>query len=215
MALQTGGAAVQACAMRVCVLEQDGVPLPGAANLYTTDAMSQLSVTPATTKGADIEVMNACGSPAVLYKDRDRLKRYDLQLDMLTLDPEFEQILSGGETFTAGSFTVGGAVPAVATIEAPGGVSLELWTKNIVAGDLSPINPYVHWIIPRSYWLPDKISFMNGHMLRSFTGYTSQNPNFYNGPQNDWNFASDRSIAWCYTQILPTPHLGATAEIHS
>lgn len=212
MAEQTCGSSVQACAGRVAVLEQDGVPLPGPSNLYVTDALMKLVATAVLTKGVDIEVLNACGAPSVLYKDRDRLKRYDLALDMITLSPEFENMLTGGQLFTSGGFTVGGSVPAVGTIEAPFGVSVELWSKHIVNGDIDPVWPYIQWILPRSYWSPiTPVAWDNNAMPRSFTGYTTENQNWFNGPANDWAFNSTRSIAWRFTKTLPVVKCGAQA----
>src|SRR5260221_9760435 len=99
MAVPSCGASVQACALRVAVLEQDGIPLPGAGNLYTTDVMAKLDATPVYTKGVDMEVLSACGVPALIYKDFDRFKRFDLQLSLINLDPEIENMLVGGEIF--------------------------------------------------------------------------------------------------------------------
>lgn len=215
MAQQTGGGSVQACAMRIAKLELDGVPLPGAGNLYVTDTFGKLDATPVVTKGIDIEVMNACGGLPVTYKDRDRLKRYDLVLELEWLDPELEFLLIGGELFTASAFSVGGAVPAVGVVDNIGGVSMELWSKHIVNGDIDVIWPYIQWIFPRTYWAPDKMSWSNGHSTRNFTGYCAQNPNYFNGPTNDWTFASDRLLAWRFTKTIPTPQLGSQTEVAS
>lgn len=210
MAEQNCGASVQACALRVAVLEQDGVPLPGAGNLYVTDQMSKLDVTPVYYKGVDIQVPNACGTLAVNYKARDVLQRLEFALDLPVWDPELESMLTGGEKFTSGGFTVGGSLPGVGAIGAPYGVSLELWTKHIVNGDLDGINPYIRWVIPRSYWQHDKQSFDNAAMPRSFTGWSTENPNWFNGPANDWTFASDRSMAYALAKTIPAAQCGAT-----
>lgn len=213
---QSCGGSVQACAMRVAALEIDGVPLPGATNLYVTDAFAKLEAAAVKTKGADIEILNACGQPSILFKDRDRLKRYDLTLEMINTDPEFENMLTGGELFTSGGFTIGGSVPKVGAIEAPWGVSLEVWSKHIVGGDIDGIWPYIRWVLPRSYWdAPDKIMWDDNAMPRNFVGYTTENQNWFNGPANDWTFSSDRSIAWAYTKTIPTPSCGAQALVHS
>src|ERR1051326_2060952 len=109
MAEQRCGASIQACAERVAVLEQDGVPVPGAGNLYVTDALVKLEATPVYFKGVEIEAPNACGNLCVNFKARDVLKRFDLTLEICTIDAELEHMLMGGETFTSGGFTVGGS----------------------------------------------------------------------------------------------------------
>jgi hypothetical protein len=211
VAEQSCGASVQACALRIATLEQDGVPLPGSGLAYVTDQFAKLTATPSLFKGVDIQTPNACGSPVVIYKDRDKLIRYDLALDMILLSPEFEHLLVGGELFTSGGFAVGGSSPAIAVVEAVYGLSMEVWTKHIVNGDYDPIWPYIQWVYPRTYWQVGPDMFENNPMMRSFTGYTSQNPNYFNGPFNDWTFASDRSRAWRFTKTLPTPNCGAIA----
>lgn len=211
MAEQSCGASVQACGIRVSVLEQDGISIPGANMAYITDQLMKLTATPVFFKGVDIQNPNACGTPLVIYKDRDRLIRYDLALDMIFISPEFENMLTGGELFTLNGFSVGGSSPAIAAIEAPYGVSMELWTKHIVNGDYDPIWPYIQWVYPRTYWQVGPDTFDNAAMSRSFTGYTSQNPNYFDGPFSDWTFAADRSRAWRFTKTLPTPNCGAIA----
>ena len=37
---------VQACAIRVALLDPNGVPSPGANHLYVSDALSELNMTP-------------------------------------------------------------------------------------------------------------------------------------------------------------------------
>jgi hypothetical protein len=210
------GGSVQCCAIRLAVLEQDGVPLPGPANLYATDAVTSFKATPVTTKGADMEILNACGAPAIIYKDMDRFKRYDLTLDLIYLDAELQYILSNGELFVSGGYTVGIAVPATADYAGSiNGVSLELWSKHIVNGDLDVTWPYVRWVFPRAKFMPADTTLDNNAAPMSYTGYTSQNPNWYNGPANDWPFSSDRQGMWAYTKTLPAIVCGAQALVHS
>jgi hypothetical protein len=210
------GGSVQCCAIRVATLEQDGVPLPGSANLYVTDAFSQFKATPVTTKGVDMEVVNACGAPAIVYKDQDRFKRYDITLDLIFLDPELENLLVGGELFTSGGFSIGNSVVATADYAgAINGVSLELWSKHIVNGDIDATWPYVRWVFPRVRLMPADVTLDNNAMPFSYTGYTSANPNWFNGPANDWPYSSDRQKMYALTKTLPTVACGAQALVHS
>jgi hypothetical protein len=215
MSETTCGASVQAVGMRVAVLEKDGVPLPGAGNLYVTDALAKLDATPVYFKGADIQQPNAGGKLCVVYKVPDQLVRYDLALTVCSLDPELEHMVVGGELFKSGNVSVGGSAPKVGTKEAENGVSIELWSKHVVGGDIDSVYPYIHWVFPRTYWQPDKATWDNSPMERPFTGYTSENPRWFNGPANDWTFNSDRSWAWCFTQTVPVPTCGAQALVAS
>ncbi len=211
MAEQSCGSSIYACATRVAVLEQDGVPLPGAGNLYVTDALVKMEGTPQFTKVPEVEVLNACGALCSFYKAIDPFKRVDLTLELCTIDPELEHMLTGGELFSTGGFVIGASAPPVGTVEAAvqNGVSIELWSKHILQGDLDPTWPYIHWIWPRTHWAPDKTTFDINHMPRLFTGFTSENPNWFNGPANDWTFSSDRTYAYAFTKTLPATACGA------
>jgi hypothetical protein len=210
------GGSVQCCAIRIATLEQDGVPLPGPSNLYVTDAITKMDATPVVTKGVDLEIVNACGAPEVVYKDQDRFKRYDLTLDLIYLDPELEQMLINGELFVNGGISIGTSGPMVGAYAGSiNGVSLELWTKRIVNGDLDPTWPYVRWVLPRTRWAKAAVAWDGNAMAQSYTGYTSGNPNWYNGPANDWNFPSDTQLMYAYTKTLPAVACGAQALVHS
>ena len=216
MAEPSCGGSVQACAMRVALLDMSGVPMPGPQNLYVINAISKLEATPVYTKGVDMEVVNACGAPSLIYKDMDRFKRYDLTLSLIYLDPELENMLLGTEMFNVGGLDVGGSSPQVASYGGyyPG-VSIELWSKHIVNGDIDPVYPYIQWVLPRTRWVIDKITFENNPMQRMFMGYSSSNPNYYNGPANDWALPSDTQLFWKFTTTLPTPTCGAQPLVHS
>lgn len=210
------GGSVQTCAIRVAQLDGSGVPNPGALNLYTTDAIMKLTATPVVTKGVDMEVVNACNSPAIVYKDMDRFKRFDLTLDLIYLDAELENLLLGTEMFNTGGINLGGAAPAVAAYAGyRPGVSIEAWSKHIVNGDQDPTYPYIQWVFPRTYWSMAAVTLDNNPMPRSFTGYTSQNPNYFNGPTNDWPYASDTQMMWRMTKTIPAVACGAVALVHS
>jgi hypothetical protein len=168
------------------------------------------------TKGVDMEIVNACGAPQIIYKDMDRFKRYDLTLDLVYLDPELEQMLIAGELYTSGGFTIGTSGPLVAAYAGLyTGVSVELWSKHIVNGDLDATWPYVRWVLPRTRWEMGNTTLDGTAMPRSYTGYTSPNPNWYNGPANDWPYASDTQLMYAYTKTLPQVYCGAQSLVHS
>lgn len=212
MSEPTCGASVQAVAIRVAKLEPTGIPAPGAGNLYVSDALTKLEADPEYVAGANIQKKNAGGNLCVNYRTRDVLSRFGLALEICSLDPELEVMLVGGELFTSGGVHIGASSPQVGVIEAPYGVSVELWSRHVVSGgDQDATWPWVHWVLPRSYWTPGKVTWDENDMPRLFSGFTSENQNWFNGPANDWAFSSDRSIAWAFTQTVPTPTCGATA----
>ena len=216
MAEYAVGGTVQVCIMRLAVLDGEGVPNPGTSQLFVTDGLAKIDFTPVNTKGVDLELLNGCGAPVVVYKDMDRFKRFDCTMTINYLDPELEIMLIGGESYTSGGYTIGSSVPNTAAYAGYyWGVSMELWSKHIVAGDIDPIYPWVRWVIPRTRWMFDKMTFDNAAVTREFTGYTSQNPNFYNGPANDWPYPSDTQLMYAYAKTAPTAVVGAQTLVHS
>jgi len=67
----------------------------------------------------------------------------------------------------------------------------------------------------RSYWTHDKRSLDINAVPQDYVGYTSANPNWYNGPMNDWPYASDSQFMWAYTKTLPNPVCGGQPLVHS
>ena len=207
------GGSVQVCMMRIVALELDGVPI---GPYYVTDAITKWEATPVFTKGVDMEIVNGCGAPALIYKDMDRFKRYDVSLELIYTDPELESMLEGTELYTTGGVDVGSGSPAVAAYAGyyPG-FSVELWSKRIVNGDLDSQYPYWRWCYPRVRLQMDKTTLENNPSPRMYTGYTSQNPNWEDGPFDDWPFASDTQGFRAATKTLPTPSCGTQTYIHT
>lgn len=201
-------AQLQACAIRVARLEADGSPDPGASNLYTSDALVTLTVTPEIEEGDEFIVKNACGSACVNFKDCDRYKRFTLSMEICTPDPELHEILAGGTVLTSGA-AVGYAVPALGASDCPNGFSLELWTKRIDSSGAQDADfPWARWVLPRAYLVLGERTFENGPLGNTFTGYAIENPNWLDGPLNDWPVASTRAIQWLPDTDIPEPSCG-------
>lgn len=193
---------IQACAMRVARLGPDGVPLPGAHNLYVTDALSELSMTPVYKDGDEIEETNACGAVAISYLGPPTFKRADIALTIMTPDPYLQQLLGGGAVLTDGGVH-GYAWPAIGVIGGDG-ISIELWSKRIDNGALATDYPYMWTALPRITNLKHgQRTYNNGAQLPVFSGQALENPNWYDGPLNDWPVASDRVSQQFPVNALP------------
>jgi hypothetical protein len=194
---------VQACAIRVAVLDPNGVPSPGAGNLYTSEALTELSATPVYTDAQEIEDVNACGTTCVSYVGDDSFKRLDVALTVCTHDPFLNAMLSGGEVLTDDGIN-GFALPAIGPLRG-NGVSIEVWAKRVDDGELHDEYPYAWWVLPRVKNLRYGVrTFNNGSSLPQFTGRAYENPNWYDGPMNDWPVTSDRAMQWFPVASLPT-----------
>ncbi len=194
---------VQACALRVTILEPSGVPLPGAGNVYTTDTLTELTATPVYEDADELTEKNACGTVCVNFTGDDSLKRADVALTICTHDPYLLAMLSDGDVLTDSGLH-GFAMPPIGPLTGAG-VSLELWSKRIDDGDLHDEFPYAWWVLPRVKNLRmGARTFSNGTALPQFTGRAGENPNWFDGPLNDWPVASDRIIQWFPVAALPT-----------
>lgn len=203
MAEQDDRPQVQGCAIRVTDLDSNGVPTPGTGTMYVTSAFTELQVTPVYTDADEITEKNACGADCVDYTGDDSLRRADVQLTICTHDPYLEAKLSAGDVLTdAGAH--GYAMPPIGPLTT-NGVSIEVWAKRIDDGDLDIDYPYAWWVLPKVRNLRKGVrTFNNGSSLPVFTGRALQNPNWFDGPLNDWPVASDRILQWMPTTSLPT-----------
>jgi hypothetical protein len=207
---------VQAVRLRVAKLLASGIPEPGASNLYVTDALVTLTATPVYVDGDEIEQKNAAGAVCVNYVGDDSFKRIDLSIQMCTWDPYLGAWFSDGDTLTAfDGGRVGYAGPSIGVVGTTA-VSIEVWTNRIDDGSLDTESPYCWHAYPRvknlriSDWTHE-----NGALLPTFTGRAFENPNWYDGPLNDWTAASDRCHQWVPTDTLPTAACGPAQLVAS
>ncbi len=200
---------IGACCLRVSRLEADGVPLPGATNLYTS-AIIEANLTPEVKKGTVIEQVDGCDNVCLSYQADDVIKWWNVDLTICRPDPELTELLVGGDVLTAGA-AVGYEVPALNTVAAPNGVSIELWSKRITsAGDIDSTFPYWRWVFPKVKGLvfgPRK--WFNGAFENPFTGGRAlENDNWFDGPLNDWTVDSSRAVAYMPVSSIPTAECG-------
>lgn len=195
---------IKACATRVTRLEPNGVPDPGANNMYVSDSLVSFAWTNNVTEGEEIEIPSACGNP-ISFKDEDIAKRVDVTMQINRPDPQFMELLAGGTVLTNGA-AVGLGAPRLNVADTRYGVSIELWAWNITTGGtIDPTFPYNWWVWPKVMLSYDSATFENGPYLPTLKGFATENSNFFDGPLNDWDVASDR--VW---QFLPTTSIPAT-----
>lgn len=196
---------VNGCAIRVARLDTNGVPLPGAENLYVSDALVSLAWTSVYTDGNEIDESNACGATSVYFKAPDTFKRGDVEITLVTPDPFLSEMLSGGDVLTSGAIPKGFAAPPLGPITGAG-VSVELWSIRVDDGDMDPSYPYAHWVYPKikNLRLGDH-THESGALKPVFSGQAYENINWYDGPVGDWPATSDRVYQWLPAASLPTP----------
>lgn len=125
------------CALRVARLAADGTTPAGASNMYVTDKLAELGITPQYEEGDEITAKGGCGQILVAFKDMDRLKRLELSLTLESVDPELIELATGATLITTAGQSMGFSLPAVGAA-AITGVSLEAWSKAWIGGGAPP-----------------------------------------------------------------------------
>lgn len=199
---------VQLCALRVARLDASGVPNPGADNLYITDSMVSLGITPVMKDGTEIQTPNGCSVNIVDYKTPKSYRRVDVELVLAIPDPELEEMIAGYTLLTLAGSTVGAMMPALATALDEDGVSLEGWSKRVINGKLATTNPYLRWVLPKTNnWTIGPRTLSDGSVGAVLNGEGYANVNWYDGPLNDWYGLTDidMSAAFGYVQDTAVP----------
>lgn len=203
MAEQDCRGQVNACRIRVARLDTNGVPLPGANNLYVSDALVSLAFSAVYTDGDEIEEKNGCGISKVNYRSPDTFKRGDVEITLVTPDPYLSEMLSAGDVLTAAPRPKGFAAPPLGEVTG-NGVSIELWSIRVDDGGDDANYPYAHWAYPRvkNLRIGDH-SHEQGVLKPVFSGQAYENINWFDGPTGDWPATSDRVYQWLPTNVLP------------
>lgn len=198
---------VAACMVRVARLDSNGVPTPGANNLYTSDALTTFQFAWEVQAGDEITENNGCGVQVINFKAPDTLRRGNITIGIVTPDPQLSEMLSGGDVITSGAAVGVSAPPLGELLENP--ISIEIWAKRIRSGHLDPVYPYARWVYP---WVsnvrPDDHTQDNSALKPQFIGQAFENTNWFNGPLNDWPVASDRVYQWLPVTTIPSANCG-------
>lgn len=214
MADDLRGGSLQVCRLRVARLEATGEPDVGAGNQYVTDVLISLGTSPEIEEGEDVTLRNGCGDIIVNQRNDDQFTRLNLTMELAKPDPVLTQMLIGGTILLDAAEEVGYAYPAVGPAPPPD-VSVEAWTKHIVAGDQDGDFPWIRWVFPKTQWRIGDRSLANEAMVTAIAGIALENANWGDGPQNDWGYASDRVLQYALdTEAnLPAAGFGASAVI--
>lgn len=197
---------VEACALRVARLDENGAPAIGATNLYVSDALVSLAVTPVYAEGTEHEQPNGCGVPVVSYKAPDKFKRVDLRLEIATPDPELQELLVVGFTLlTEGGDTRGFQFPRIGEAYVDHGVSLELWSAAIVDGDQDGAFPWWRSILPKTKnWRPDPRTLDNSVQTTVLLGQGLENTGIGDGPVYDFDALAAEPLDAAYQIVRDT-----------
>ena len=188
---------LQVCRIRVAGLTAGGLPDAGEDTGYSSDAIIQANVNVELEAGDDFVLKNGCGNLCQTFKDVDRVKRVNLDMEFCQLDSELVGLLVGAETFydQAEAVTIGAALPS-STATAPNGVALELWTKawdsnqhanaSLIGGDPNDVL-YFRWFFPKVQFQLGQLTLQNDILRIPVTGYGQENTEMpADGPYQDF-----------------------------
>lgn len=186
---------VQAFRMRLCKLDTNGVPTPAAGKMYVSNSLVLATFTPSYIDGTEIRDVNGEGVVCVEYTGDDSFLGYDVNIQVCTPDPYIMDFLGGCSILTPANGILGWAAPSTGPI-APTPVSVELWSKRVDEGALASDGfPYYWTVAPRLRKLRlGPLNYGNQSNQPTFLGVARENPNWYNGPLNDWALPSDRAL---------------------
>lgn len=184
------------CAIRATRLDELCQYVPGPNNSVTTSALIRFDTESDIEEGEEIIQRNGCGEICLNIKDKDELKRLNVELELCLRDIELIEILTGSEVVlnedgdTIGSCTVLG--PQNCT-----GAFLEIWVKvgsssgKCVATEDGDAIPWVRYIYPCARFTVQGNTFENGLNNLVLTGTVEPIPAPLDGPFSDWPGAED------------------------
>lgn len=186
-------------------IASNGAPVVGPDNAYVSDNLVKLDYTLEYRDGTEVERLNGQGKACLYYSSPPTVKR--LVIDSLELcypDPELEEMLGGGDVLLdEDGRPIGHAAPEVGSDPVPNGIGVELWSSAITDDGVDDELPYIWWTLPRLYLKPSGVSISADPMAAAFEGQGNQNPNWGNGPLNDWEWESGRVVQRVRQATMP------------
>ena len=224
---QDHAGSVRGVALRVTRLSADGSPAVGSScDAVMTGGFINVTFTPASSTGDEIEVKNAAGEVCVYFKMPDTLKNVAVKLELCDPDPVVTEMLVGGDVLTdtfGGSLAppstqagqtaaVGYAAESIGVQGSPYGVAIEVWAQAVVNGKAAPQQPYWHYVFPYQQFALDGDRVVeNGALATVFTGVGGGNAAFGTGPNLDTSgvvpLPSATAWDWAFPQYADRPYM--------
>lgn len=179
---------IKAAVIRVGKLSGACVPLSGANMGAASKAVITMQATADYETGDEFNQKNGNGDLLISVKDNDKLKRLNLQLELATRDYELISVMTGATLLASGGVTYGIARLGTAS-STPSPVSMEIWTKVAQASGSCAATGSGQWfrhVYPKVVWTLGDSEFGNSVATVKMTGVAEGNPNWGNGPFNDY-----------------------------
>lgn len=178
------------CALRAARVDSTGAPVRSSETgaWAVARGIGKVTYTPNILTGDDIAELDGCGGLAVVRKYPDRLKRFDITLEMIVESPEMVELLVASTLLTSGGAAVGYAdlvdVDCGTTASVNEGCSLEAWVEQWNCA--VPFGQqYARHVFPWTFLKPDARTLQKGPNHFTAKGFAVANSNFGAGPFND------------------------------
>lgn len=174
------------CAFRLTRLLSTGCVDGSTDNVFVSTELISLQVTPTVEAGADTTLTGGCDCTIASYRGTDKLKRFEFELSFPKFAPAAYEMMLGGGLISDGVLPVGVVYPTeLACGDTQPAVALEFWVKHW-NGDAQDVTyPWIHGVMPQTYWQIGQQQYQNDFAQPTFTGFSRANDCWGNGPYAD------------------------------
>jgi hypothetical protein len=204
-----GAGSLFALAVRATKLNAAGAPLPGAQSSYITDALVKAEIGLAYNETEQVTQLNGTGVACVNYQAPASVQRGTVGgLQICQPDPVLKQFFLGGDLImdaATPASPIGYRAPLTNVPQNPNGISIEMWTRAMIGSGYAIALPFIHWVLPRCTLTPTGSWTLaaDAAMAPEFEGFSDQNPSWGSGPEDDWDYPSDRVWQWARVATIP------------
>jgi hypothetical protein len=204
-----GAGSLFALAVRVTKLDVAGAPVVGTQSSYITDALTKAEIGLTYNETEQIVQLNGSGIACVSYQAPASVSRGSISgLVICQPDPVLDQFFLGGDIISSAGPSVrpiGYRAPLTNVAQNPNGISVEFWTRAVIGSSYAAELPYFHWVLPKASLIPasNRAAAGDAAMTPEFEGYSEQNAGWGSGPEDDWDYPSDR--VWQYVRVATLP----------
>jgi hypothetical protein len=204
-----GAGSLFALAIRVTKLQASGAPIVSTQASYITDALVKAEIGLTYNENEQVTQLNGSGVACVSYQAPASVNRGSVGgLQLCQPDPVLKQFILGGDMIMSTDPTpapIGYRAPLTNTPQNTNGISIELWSRAVIGSSFAATLPFIHWVLPRVTLTPSGTWALaaDNAMTPEFEGYSEQNTGWGSGPEDDWDYPSDR--VWQYVRVPALP----------
>lgn len=211
------GNSLHICVIRATALNADGTVRSGPNNHVVSENPVILTVEPEILEGEQKNLVGGCDCLCATYKGYDKLLRWNLTLQMCSLEPALIELITGAALQTnTGGDAVGVDWPNQLTCSAATQppVAIEAWSDLWVGDAPNPgSEQYIRWVWPMAFFQMDQYNLENDFMLPQFKGFSRTNSNFGDAYVDlPSGVTASPTGGFFYDDTVPTPVCGYSSS---